>query len=1160
MRLILEQLISAIKKKSKLNILYSNEKTSQEYNFVVEPYYLFKSGSNIYLLAFQESKNNIATYRVDKIKEVKQLPLFYNTNVKKLPEYLEKNTYFKSFEEVDITDKDIINSLFKEEQQYDDESSENKSYNSDLVKRVINYFIDCIKKEQTIEIKINLDYESKYYVIDSDYIVDMIKNEASLKLADEFKDYYKYWSKSLKYNPGLTIYFGYPIYQYNSNVYPIIYFAVKYNEQENSIIVQSDDVFINGSFSRDILGISNEEKEKLKKAIIADNYELIGEISQDIKDTFTSECIRKRGIIFLDKNNSANRGVLKELDKMKLKDILDRIPISSIFGGKYQSKGYEKLEHIYNIIAMNESQRAVVESINKPILLVQGPPGTGKTQTIVNIIANQVLKGKTVLISSNNNQAVTNIIEKFEKENLLCGMLRLGNRNYRRSTLENYLSKELDFQSNMYDIEQLTKDYNLNTEKSISLAKKINDLQSIERLFIEKMDLEEQLKRYIGELEFIHIGTDEIKETVKNITRKKRKNPYYSFLEILIDSRNQYVSYKLSVNKISHIIFSKLNKTDELHARSLKRQLRKIKISKDFINTKSEREEIISKLYVLEIMLRYKLTEFEIEQLKIRTSGYSLEEIKKELTLKNNEKITVDKELFKLKYTLNKLKIDEVSRKELLNKVQIILEKYKVEKDYNDREVFMKEQNNFYKTLLDMFPVILTTSQSVPSSVPIDIVFDTLIIDEASQCPIPSNLNSIYRARKMIIVGDDKQLGVFSGLNEDDDIDILRKHSLESYGDYYFYSKKSVFDLVNKITESSEKLLLNEHFRCQPIIANFANSHFYNDELIIKTEEIQGNYYGMKAINCQGVTRRVFGSRSIYNSEEIENILLYLKENYLELKEKSIGIITPFNMQGEKIKSRIKAITDIEVDLDKKKFYESIDIGTVYTVQGGEKKVIIFSSVVSDGVSEGIVQRTNKSKNLINVAITRAIDMFVMVGNMDFIKQYEGILKDLVIYIENQGNVQKAKAVRGLSEILKLGIYKDSVIKKIFNYTEDKIYSDLKEVILNFYMDFNVMAKVRVADVIDIKELYSLSLINFKDGEYGFKSHFDYVVYYIKNKKPLLVLEFDGPQHEQERQSKNDKIKDELCDLSGIKIRRIKAGEEITKDFLKEVISKYILI
>lgn len=68
---------------------------------------------------------------------------------------------------------------------------------------------------------------------------------------------------------------------------------------------------------------------------------------------------------------------------------------------------------------LNESQLAAVErAFSAQISMVEGPPGTGKTQTILNILANILLRGKTVAVLSNNNSAVSNVYEKLQK----CGL------------------------------------------------------------------------------------------------------------------------------------------------------------------------------------------------------------------------------------------------------------------------------------------------------------------------------------------------------------------------------------------------------------------------------------------------------------------------------------------------------------------------------------------------------------------------------------------------------------------------------------------------------------------------------------------------------------------------------------------------------------------
>ena len=74
----------------------------------------------------------------------------------------------------------------------------------------------------------------------------------------------------------------------------------------------------------------------------------------------------------------------------------------------------------------NRSQyKAVQNALENRISVIQGPPGTGKTQTILNILANLLLEGKTLEIVSNNNSAVENVKEKLEAAGLdfLCAQL-----------------------------------------------------------------------------------------------------------------------------------------------------------------------------------------------------------------------------------------------------------------------------------------------------------------------------------------------------------------------------------------------------------------------------------------------------------------------------------------------------------------------------------------------------------------------------------------------------------------------------------------------------------------------------------------------------------------------------------------------------------------
>ncbi|WP_422402926.1 AAA domain-containing protein [Pseudomonas sp. GZD-209] len=87
---------------------------------------------------------------------------------------------------------------------------------------------------------------------------------------------------------------------------------------------------------------------------------------------------------------------------------------------------------------LNESQyQAVERAFSAQISVIEGPPGTGKTQTILNIIANILLRGQTVAVLSNNNAAVENVYEKLEKCDLGYLVAKLGNTDNREAFFAN---------------------------------------------------------------------------------------------------------------------------------------------------------------------------------------------------------------------------------------------------------------------------------------------------------------------------------------------------------------------------------------------------------------------------------------------------------------------------------------------------------------------------------------------------------------------------------------------------------------------------------------------------------------------------------------------------------------------------------------------------
>lgn len=83
---------------------------------------------------------------------------------------------------------------------------------------------------------------------------------------------------------------------------------------------------------------------------------------------------------------------------------------------------------------VNESQLLAVErAFSSQVSVIEGPPGTGKTQTILNIVANILLRNKTVAVLSNNNSAVENVYEKLGKVGLDHLVAKVGSRENREN-------------------------------------------------------------------------------------------------------------------------------------------------------------------------------------------------------------------------------------------------------------------------------------------------------------------------------------------------------------------------------------------------------------------------------------------------------------------------------------------------------------------------------------------------------------------------------------------------------------------------------------------------------------------------------------------------------------------------------------------------------
>ncbi len=130
-------------------------------------------------------------------------------------------------------------------------------------------------------------------------------------------------------------------------------------------------------------------------------------------------------------------------------------------------------------------------------------------------------------------------------------------------------------------------------------------------------------------------------------------------------------------------------------------------------------------------------------------------------------------------------------------------------------------------------PCWIMAHYRVSESLPAELgCFDLVVIDEASQSDLTS-LPSLLRAKKVLIVGDDKQVSPDGVGLEEEKIRSLMNRFLGSQVKIYrdqMSPANSIYDLF-KVVFAKSAVMLKEHFRCVAPIIEYSKREFYNHEL-----------------------------------------------------------------------------------------------------------------------------------------------------------------------------------------------------------------------------------------------------------------------------------------------------------------------------------------
>ena len=240
-----------------------------------------------------------------------------------------------------------------------------------------------------------------------------------------------------------------------------------------------------------------------------------------------------------------------------------------------------------------------------------------------------------------------------------------------------------------------------------------------------------------------------------------------------------------------------------------------------------------------------------------------------------------------------------------------------------------------------------------------------------------------YRSRRMIVVGDEKQMknpttqflsDVAVRLN-------LTKHQLDTHPNSVFlHGRNSLLDLATGCQDTSP-VFLNEHFRSEPPIIDFCNHVFYNDRLRVMTPFRKRNFTPCMELRLvQGACDDPEDTK--VNDLEARQVIVELKkmlgagqlEGDSPGEKLSIGILSPFRKQALLLQNMLYEAFSENPQLIKE---HQMTVSTVDGFQGDERDVILYSFRYASNSKPGVVNAIQKpgsdhDMGRLNVAFSRA--------------------------------------------------------------------------------------------------------------------------------------------------------------------------------------------
>ena len=273
--------------------------------------------------------------------------------------------------------------------------------------------------------------------------------------------------------------------------------------------------------------------------------------------------------------------------------------------------------------------------------------------------------------------------------------------------------------------------------------------------------------------------------------------------------------------------------------------------------------------------------------------------------------------------------------------------------------------------------------------------FDLVVIDEASQSDFTA-LPSLLRAKKVLIVGDDKQVSPEGVGLAEEKIKSLMNRFLGSQVEIYrqqMSPDRSIYDLF-KVVFAKSAVMLKEHFRCVAPIIEYSKREFYNHELRPLRVPRASERLDPPLIDVVVED----GYRSGYvNRPEARFIVDEIKAIAADpsMARRSIGVVSLLG--DEQALTIWNRLTDeLGTELIQR---HHILCGDARTFQGNERDIMFLSMVSAPNEVGAPLSRSTYDQRF-NVAASRARDRMYLVRSVDLehLSQADRLRRSLIAH------------------------------------------------------------------------------------------------------------------------------------------------------------------